>query len=127
LVTAALCSLISACDPGWNYRIPDRPIAFSGHDEPPTYRFQLVGGTVEYRVRSAFFAGGILVWSAIENHGKLPIVLHIRDASLRTADGREVPLDGLFEGEAIRTGFYAAPNHGDEFRTGVKTIGPGEA
>ena len=120
------CLLLGACDPGWSYRIPDRQGAILAQGDPPTYSFQLAGGAVECRVRSLFFAGGIHVWSVIENRGKTPLTFRVRDASVRTADGQELPMDGLFEGEEIKTGFYAESNRGDEFRTGVKTIVPGE-
>ena len=36
-------------------------------------------------------------------------------------------MDGVFEGGDIKTGFYAEPNRGDEFRTGVKRITSGQS
>jgi hypothetical protein len=126
-IRVVACLLLGACDPGWSYRIPDRRGEILAQGEPPTYSFQLAGGAVGYRVRSLFFAGGIHVWSVIENRGEAPITFRVREASVRTADGQELPLDGLFEGEEIKTGFYAEANRGHEFRTGVKTIAPGEA
>ncbi|HXU80231.1 MAG TPA: hypothetical protein VN914_02465 [Polyangia bacterium] len=122
----ALALLAAACDPGWAYHIPDRAPVQEASSGLPRYTFSLVGGQVEYRLRCLFFVAGVDVWSELENRGTTPLAFHVRHIELLDAAGEEIPLRDAFEDGAVKTGFYSEPNRGEEFRTGLKIIAPGQ-
>src|SRR2546423_11189094 len=70
---------------------------------------------------------GLVVASEVRNTGTTPLTFHVRQVELLDAAGHAIPMDAVFENGEVKTGFYAEPNRGQEFWTGVKTIAPGQS
>jgi hypothetical protein len=125
---ALACLLFAACDHGWFYHLAGGGALAAAPDEEARRRFyRLDLHEVEYQLECLFFVAGLTITSEVHNRGTSPLAFFLRKVELRDSEGQAIPMDAVFEGGEMNTGFYARANRGEEFHTGVKIIPPGQS